>query len=394
MDFHIVIFSRLQSYDGGRETWMNMFLPLLKNSLEKSIINVYYFKDDKSDIDRMIKSFNDERFQFFEINLPKIKNKFFSIFRILLFTKKAIYSINKNIKLEKDKQKSHILLGIGSFYEASVLSFFKLFHHKEGVKYIIWLRGVWAKETLARHSGLIHRIIINTEKYFLRKADKIIANGQDTSDAYKDYGFKSVVIPNALDFDKYKTFKDLRDVNVKKVSYIGRLSLEKGFLDFLKSVEVFNLKYPKLKDEIIFEVVGDGPLEKSLDSIKFNNFNYIGPINNELIIDYLQTIDCGVALTYSNKALGGAGVSNGLLELMASGKLIVCWKAKVFQQVLNEESAIMVEESNIDELIEGYLRLLKEPEYVRTLNENAKKVSKKYSKENHIKSFLEVIDEY
>ena len=52
------------------------------------------------------------------------------------------------------------------------------------------------------------------------------------------------------------------------------------------------------------------------------------------MIGYFSTIDVGVALTLSTEKLGGSGVSNGLLELMGSGRLIVCWDKPVLLKFL------------------------------------------------------------
>lgn len=390
--FHIVIFSRLQSYDGGRETWLNMFLPLLSNGLNNTKIHIYYISDTQSDKSNMINMFDDNRFEFHEVKLPDIKNKISSIYRILLFAKKTIFLINSNITKNSEIDKENIVLGIGSFYEAFVLMTHKFIYANLKGKYMVWLRGVWAKETLARHSGFIHKAIIFTEKIFLDSADMIIANGKDTAKAYKEYGYDSVVIPNALDLDRYANVKNMQDKEKKIISYIGRLSKEKGLLDFLKSIEVFNRKYPELKEKITFQIAGDGPLKEEVFKANFDNFEYLGPISNEKIIDYIESITCGVALTYSKSALGGAGVSNGLLELMAAGRIIICWKSPVFEQVLDESSALMIEESDFEALASCYKNLIDDFNKLFKLSECAKEISKNYSQENHIKQFLRLID--
>lgn len=390
MDYHIIIFSRLQSYDGGRETWLNMFLPLLKKH-ESGDINIYFFSDGLSDNKRLISSFDDKRFKFNEIKLPSIKNRFFSVYRILLFCTKAVFLIRNRRK----KNSENIFLGIGSFYEAFSLMIYKILFSTKSDNFIVWLRGIWAKETGARHSGLIHRFIVNCEIFFLKNADVLIANGKDTAIAYKEYGFESVVIPNAVDLEKYKDVKKTEDKEVKKISYIGRLSLEKGILDFLKSIKIFNDTYPSLKNNIEFEVVGDGPLRYELTPfLTISNFKYIGAIDNSEIIDYIESIDCGVALTYSKKDLGGAGVSNGLLELMASGRGVICWESPVFQQVLDSTNSFMINESDVNELVLTYKNIVEDHKNLIKKGEKAKEAAKEYSKETHIKKFIEIINEF
>lgn len=391
MCYYIIIFSRLQSYGGGRETWINMFLPLLKKSGATNI-EVYFFSDNFSDKARMINAFKDKNYNFNEITLPPVKNRLFSIYRIILFCVKTIRSIR--VKTKNDGAKKRFFLGIGSFYEAFTLMIYKMLFSKPLDCFVVWLRGIWAKETLARHKGLIHSLIVKFEKFFLKRADVIIANGDDTALEYKKYGFNSVVIPNAIDLNKYKDVRKLKESNRKKISYIGRLSLEKGIVDFLESIKKFNQNFPTLKDKISFEIVGDGPLrEKVKEYSKISNLKYLGAIENNKIIDYIETIDCGVALTYSKKDLGGAGVSNGLLELMASGRGIICWDSPVFQQVLDDNSAFMVKESCLENMILAYKEVIDSFDKVIKKGEKALMEAKKFSKEKHIKKFIEVIDE-
>lgn len=393
MNFHFVIFSRLQSYDGGRETWINLFLPLLQKSLPQSTIYVYHYSDSKTDKTRMIGVYNDERFSFFDVPLPRLRNKLFSILRIFLFLFPVVKLINKNINTDCSGSKN-ILLGIGSFYEAFALMLYKKFHPRKNIKSIVWLRGVWAKETYARHKGLIHRVTVFYEKLFLKNADTIIANGIDTYKAYKDIGFESIIIPNAIDLNKYSNKVDFIKPEVIVISYIGRLSLEKGLTDFLKSIDVFNTKHPDLVNKIRFEIVGDGPLINLVQDANYSNLKFIGPINNEKMVGYLQSITCGVALTYSQKTLGGAGVSNGLLELMASEKLIICWDSPVFKQVLDNQSSIMVDESDYNSLAFQYQKIVEDYDSLTIRSKNARELSFLYSKESHMAKFSKVINEF
>lgn len=344
-----------------------------------------------TDDSKMIDIYNNPIFNFISIPLPRPSNLFFSAFRILKFTLNTIRALRGQIESCPRTEKS-VIIAIGSFYEALVIYIYRLFFDKPFQKYIVWLRGIWGKEIRARHNGLLHSIIVNLERRFLNSADKIIANGPDTAVAYEKLGFQSIVIENAIDLEKYK-LKRNRSQDIFTISYVGRLSKEKGLLDFIESIKLFNLTYPQFCRNISFEIVGDGPLRNEVLKSKFGNLTYLGPLSNDKMPEYLNTIHAGVALTYSRKEIGGAGVSNGLLELMASGKIVICWRNIIFQQVLDEKSCLMVEEGKVAELVLAYLYFIEAPLEIEKMTLRANSIVKEYSFDNHMSKFIEVLNE-
>jgi len=383
---NFIIFSRLHSYDGGRETWLNNFLPVLKKKCDKYEINIYYFKDVKTDKSFLIESIEDENFKFIPIKIPNLKNKLFSVIRILVFMIKVVYEINKN------KSEKKILVGVGSFYESLVLYIVKKLFNSKNITTISWLRGIWRKESKSRHNGLIYKLGLKLEHIFLSSADILISNGKDTHDAYlNNNSLNSEIINNAIDIKKYENIKLLEQKKFIKISFIGRLNKVKGFIDFIESIKIFNENYPNQKDKFIFEVVGDGPLIDIAKNNDIPNLKYIGTIPNSKMISYLETIDCGVALTYSNNEIGGGGVSNALLELMAAKRVIVCWKSTIFTQVLDKNSAILVSENNPIKLAESYTRLL-DYNHCLELTKNANKLVENYSIDNHVNDFINLLE--
>lgn len=383
---HFIIFSRLHSYDGGRETWLNNFLPVLKEKNNNYDINIYYFKDNKTDEEFLIEVAKDSKFNFIPIKVPNLKNKLLSIIRILVFMIKVINKINKN------KSKKKILVGVGSFYESLVLYIYKKIFNSENLTTISWLRGIWKKESKSRHNGLIYKVGLKLEHLFLSSSDILIANGKDTHDAYlTNNKLDSVVINNAINMKKYEKIKLLEQRKCIKISFIGRLNKVKGFIDFIDSIQIFNENYPEKKDKFIFEVVGDGTLINIIKSKDIPNLKYIGTIPNSKMISYLETIDCGVALTYSNNDIGGGGVSNGLLELMASKRVIICWNSTVFTQVIDDSSAILISESNVKELANSYIKLL-DYNHCLELTRNSNKLVENYSIDKHVTDFIYLLN--
>ena len=204
---------------------------------------------------------------------------------------------------------------------------------------ILWIRGILEKEVNHRVNFISKYFFILIEKINFKIADSVIANGLDTKSYYeKKSGIKIFKIPNAVDQKLYNNIirKAFNDTKIK-ISFIGRLSQEKGILDFLKSIEVyFSTKNTKT---IKFEIIGEGKLKKNVINFcsKYSSHNvcYLGSFSNDKVIDYLSTTDCVVHLTYSQQN-GGGGISNSLLETVASQRLALCWDSIIYRQILDE----------------------------------------------------------
>lgn len=386
-DYHIIIFSRLQNYDGGRETWLNQFLPLLKEEKTTHEIFVYHFIDDNSDPSQLISNFYNSDIKYEGIVIPNLKNIIHSLLRIIIFSSKVIYKLREN----NNKLNKSIFIGVGGFYEGGTLWAFKTFSLFKKPRTIVWLRGIWPREIRARHSKLIALIVQKLEKVFLKSANQVISNGLDTQYFYHSHlNITSTAIPNAIDLSRFYNKKTISERLI--ISYVGRLSKEKGILDYLRSIEYFNSNFPESKDKVQFEIVGAGPLKYLVENFKETNTSYLGEISNDNIPNYLSRINVGVALTYFNEEIGGGGLSNGLLEIIASKALVVAWDNKIFKQILDTKSAFLIEEENWRELGMIYNSILLDEFVIKTKTEIAYNYLKDCSFENHMRKFMKLMN--
>lgn len=388
-ELHIIIYSFLKASGGGRETWLNMFLPeLYLQTKGKCKITVYYLS--RNCTEKLLDVVDDKRFDFVPVNLFRSDNFFSNVMGLLKFVWVIATSLNKHVS------KNLWVLSIGSFYEVIPVCVARLLRLGSGkFKYGIWLRTIWAKQIKVLRSNRIAGSVIKFEHANMRKSDLIIANGWDTATFYARSGFGCVVIPNAVALEKYENiYLPEKRKNVLVIAYIGRLSREKGLTDFLKAARLFNGKYPSYSSEIRFEVVGDGPLKEDVLNCKEPNLLYCREIPNEKIISYLSRIDVGVALTYSNNELGGgAGVSNQLLELVAAKRIIVAWDTPVFTQVITEKEAFLVTEADYEMLADTYQCILADYETAYHKAVRLEYVREEYSIQKHVKLFLKAVGE-
>jgi glycosyltransferase involved in cell wall biosynthesis len=380
---HIILFSRLQSFDGGRETWLNNFL--IESWKIDSKINflVYYYSDSNSKTDQLIQAVNLNPNCFKNVNIISGGNLSRSLIRVLGFQMKVYKEIKRRI------QNDDVILGVGNIHESFVpFLFTRLFHFKKRYFPGIWLRSIFVKQQAALASSWRLKWMEAIEVYFLKSVSFILSNGWDTSNFYfKKYGIKSHVIPNSLSLNKFHSIKPINIVSdVLVVSYIGRLSIEKGFIQFIESIKYFNSNFSELQSKIRFEVVGDGPLCTILNELNFDNVLYKGVLSNNDIPNYLDSIDCGVALTLS-ESVGGGGLSHGFLELLVSGRIAIVWDNPIFNQIDCSEATVMIEEGNSNKLGEMYKQIiLNKYSFIQRSN-NAARLGQSFSIENHVLNF-------
>jgi len=380
----IVMFSALLSHGGGRETWLNNVLPKLAESRRFSAIDVYFVGDDVTDVHNKIPSFGTPGVRFIETRLPATGGKLRSLRRIAIFLKDV------PTKLRAYPDDSHCIVAIGTFYEGAVLALLRMLGRRPPLL-VAWIRGIWSKEVNHRHGVRMRDLTCAFEKFFLRSADKLISNGQDTKQFYEALLERHVeAIPNALDIAKYAAIQLPAFSSASKViSYIGRLSEEKGLRVYLEAIELYLTAYPA--STVNFDIVGDGPLRVIVEQFvsRFpERVRYLGPLANERMLDYLETIDVGVCLTFSKKS-GGGGVSNGLLELIGAGRLVIAWDSVIFKQVLNSDQALFVEEDNAALLATAFADVERDPAGMSRRIAASAEVLQAYSLERHVDHFLD-----
>jgi glycosyltransferase involved in cell wall biosynthesis len=231
------------------------------------------------------------------------------------------------------------------------------------------------------------------EVRILRSLSFVVANGWDTSSFYKEnYGIESFVIPNALVLSKYKNISKFSSNKTNLVvAYIGRLSKEKGFTEFIESIKVFNSLYPQQCSFVEFQVVGDGPLLDLLEREKMDNVRYMGVLANNEIPKYMGSIDCGVALT-SAKTIGGGGLSHGYLELLAAGRIVLVWDNPIYRQIDCQDAVILIEEGDVRAMAAYYLDILTNRKLYEVKAENAINLADSFSIQNHFSSFAKIVD--
>lgn len=376
----LIMLSRLGSSDGGRETWLYNFLNYITNNYDNIRFNLITLENSDRSI---ITTHNSRLILSHAMYQHKSKKIPYSLGFILYCWRKRFF---------KKKTADHVI-AVGGLNEALSTLLGYTFRGVSGKK-IIWLRTIYTKEKGYALNKLTQPILLVIEKilykYFF---DIVITNGEDTANFYRKLGIECNVINNAIPLDKWTNLTYESNSKVLKVGYIGRLSEVKGISAFLNSIDLI---LSQNKDSNLeFHIIGGGPLEDRVSAIYRrypNKVYYYGEVSNTEVPKILENIDCCVALTYLTDFLGGGGVSNALIEQMAANKIIICWDNDIFRNVLNEDAAYFIEQGNELALANCFNEILLNKEAAQKKASLSRRLSKKYSIESHVISFLETIN--
>ncbi|MEM3123985.1 MAG: glycosyltransferase family 4 protein, partial [Nitrososphaerota archaeon] len=168
---------------------------------------------------------------------------------------------------------------------------------------VLTIHGYYSEQVSLLHGGLLGRLVSWFEKKALRWADVVTVVSRASAEAYRRMGFDVNFIPNAVDLESLP--KDGLKVVSPQVSYVGRLSKEKGLDTLLKAAAIAR--------DLNFLIVGSGPYEEDLKSMSANlhNVRLVGQVSHDDALRYIAGSDAVVLPSYAE------GLSTVILEAMA-----------------------------------------------------------------------------
>lgn len=368
----IIMNSSLDPNAGGRETWLYNFLPLLIDKKEINNIRLYGCrtqnqKDHSDAINALVEN----------------KDFLLKIFKVKRLKLPIAYSFFKALKKEPIKDSPDCVLAVGIF-ELIIILYLKRY---KTVKKIVWLRSIFSHEKSYAIPNFLKKIVLKNEISFLKKADLILANGDDIQSFYEDLGLEIKVIKNGVSLKKWNVPPVSLDSPIH-IAYIGRLSKVKGIEDYLKLVH--QIKSSPKSSTFIFHIVGNnGSYKEQVNDLA--NCNYVvnhNIMNNEQLPQFLSGIDVCVALTYASANGGGGGTSNAMMEQMAAERIILAWNNVIFQQYLNEENAYLCEQKSVNSLEKRLLEIDDNRNKARIKALNAKETILPYSYDLNVSKFI------
>lgn len=385
----IIIDSIFPSISGGKENWLYEMCRRLDKDFNITIISkksnkkIFYPIDDLNITHISIPTFSYRRT---EITAQLTSQMSFGLISMIYTKYKFGFSKDKIIILS---------MGSGPIYLPAFIMRKKNFRRVHAARGSLVL---WFNDRFPSLSGL-WKLIYNS--FTLKDADLTIANGYDTYDEMKDYTEKIIVLPNGVDYNKFKFEKRQKSSENIIVSVAGLRPPDnyenlikkdiKGTAHLIKSIPTIKKNYDgKFK----IWLVGGGKKEpyiklaKEMDVLK--NIEFLGEKSN--ICEILN--EATISATLSNPYTGGGGMSMATLESMASGKPIIAWDNHTYNQLVkNNDSGLLVTPGDVQALGEGIARLLNNPEHAKKLGENAQEDAKQYDFNIISKKLAKILDD-
>jgi glycosyltransferase involved in cell wall biosynthesis len=191
-------------------------------------------------------------------------------------------------------------------------------------------------------------------------SDAIVSNSMAGLKAYRAPSKKSYCIYNGIDFKRFEGLKLISEVKKEilgndsyKRILIGMLAAFEDRKDYATYINVA-LRMCKLNDKIYFICIGGGDNLESIKKMVPNDYLdtriiFLGKRSD--VESILQIIDIGVLLT--NTKLHGEGVSNAIIEYMASSKPVIATRGGGTDEVIfDDKNGFLVDYAAEDQIIE------------------------------------------
>lgn len=160
-----------------------------------------------------------------------------------------------------------------------------------------------------------------------------------------------------IDFKKFKIITKLGDRD-NLIGYIGRLSEEKGSMNFVKAISEISL----LDNEKKILIGGDGPLADNIKKLlsendSNNNVKFVGWIKHDELPDHLNMLKLLVIPSYTE------GLPNIMLEAMACGTPILATYVGAIPDIIQDgETGFLMENNSPECIASNIIRALKHPD--------------------------------
>ena len=191
-----------------------------------------------------------------------------------------------------------------------------------------------------------------------------------------------------LDFDKM-TIKKKIDERENLVSYVGRLSEEKGVLNFVNAIP----EIIKERDDLEFLIGGDGPLRDEIERYwEENNLNntkvkFVGWIPRDELPDYLNELKLIVLPSYTE------GLPNIMLEAMACGTPVLATPVGAIPDVIKDGETGFILENNSPECIaKNVIRVLNYQNLNEIVKNERELIEAKYNYDATVERYRKILE--
>ncbi len=319
----------------------------------------------------------------------KVKCKIGSLqFYTTLFNSYWLHSLTSAIsQIGADAVHVHDLGGVS--YSALVAA------KRQQCKTVLDLHENWPPliEMYAAHGQLpiLQRLVARLrfwsryERSCLRLADHVVVTAHGMKERIVNLGIpndKISVVMNLEDVNRFLSLPVQADIietyrNKFVLSYIGKLTFERGIQTVIHAVKLLKDKIPN----ILFLVVGDGPCEHKFKSMckKLDISEYVmftGWVDFEAVRSYMLATDVAVLPQIVNQQTLLTS-AHKVFQYMVIGRPLVLTPTQVYTNINKEKNfALFVPYDDPEVLSEAIIRLYEDDALRLRLSENARRLTR------------------
>jgi len=171
------------------------------------------------------------------------------------------------------------------------------------------------------------------------------------------------------------------DLRKYDIGFVGRLSKEKGILNFLKSLTLLDGNFRAI-------LIGDGEEKDNMHrKVRLLKLSYIDWVKNRELPDYLNEIKLLVIPSYKE------GLPNIMLEAMACGTPVLATPVGGVPDVIKDEETGFIMENNSPECIaKNIIRALNHPDLERIAENGRKLIEQGFTFEKVVERWKKILD--
>ena len=244
---------------------------------------------------------------------------------------------------------------------------------KKNLPYIVSLRGSDVPGFNPRFA-IQYKIFKTLINKIWSDARAVVANSQ----GLKELALRTrlnqdiIVIPNGVDTEKFHPLKK-RKTNEMNLLCVSRFIKRKNIDLLIITLSIVMKKYPNIK----LILVGEGPLEQDLKNLTkklgiFEKVEFKGRIPHEKIHEVYQNSHIFILLSHSE------GMSNAILEAMASGLLIITTDTGGTSELI-KGNGIIISKLNPEKIANIIIKILEDPILMEKMSKKSRSIAKKFN---------------
>jgi glycosyltransferase involved in cell wall biosynthesis len=191
------------------------------------------------------------------------------------------------------------------------------------------------------------------------------------------------VIPNGVDLERFFPSKTTQLSNELRLVTVGRLSVTKRIEILIDAIEILIKQGYKVR----FSIIGGGAAEESLRKLIMEKnliscVELTGRVESEKMPDFYRGSDIYISATMQE------GMSNAMLEAMASGLPVVTTRCEGLEELITE-NGIVVEQAGAEPMAEAIKQLADDRKRCEQMAVEARKQAEFFTWENVAVKYLD-----